>query len=118
MCIRDRTIAGRPSENLKLKTLNFLRFHAFGLERVLGDFHQVSKRGGIGGGEVGEDLAVERDFRGLEAFNKTAVGDAGGAGGGVDAHLPEITEGAFLDATVAVGILPGMINGVGGVAVK
>ena len=47
-------------------------------------------------GDVGEDLAVEADLRGLEAFHETAVGQAGGAGGGVDADLPEIAEGAFL----------------------
>src|SRR3974390_2645143 len=87
-------------------------------ERGLGSVDDFAKRGGIGGGDVGDDLAVEGDFRGLEAFHKSAVGQASFADGGIDARLPEVAEGALFGAAIAVGVLPAMVNGVGGVAVK
>ena len=42
----------------------------------------------------------------------------GGAGGGVDARLPEIPEGALLSAAVAISVLTPVIDGIGGVAIK
>ncbi len=74
--------------------------------------------GGVGSGEVGEDLAVESDFGRLETFHKTAVGDASGAGCGINANLPQGAEGSLFGAAIAKGVLPAMINGIGGVAVK
>jgi len=93
-------------------------FGGFGLQRGLGDFDQFGKRSRIGGGEVGQDFAVERDLGGLQAFHEAAVGCAGGAGGGIDADLPEGAESAFLDAAVAEGVGAAVVNGIGGIAVE
>ncbi len=90
----------------------------FVLQRGLGDVHQLGKRGGVLRGDVGEHFAVERAFGGFEAFHKPAVGQTGGASTGIDADLPKVTERAFLDAAVAIGVLTTVIHGVGGVAVK
>ena len=88
------------------------------LERVLSELDDFAKRGGVRGGEVGEDLAVQFDLRGLQALDEAAVGHANGADGGVDTGLPEITEGALLGLAVAEGVLPAVIKGVGGVTVE
>jgi hypothetical protein len=72
--------------------------------------------GFIGDGEVGEDFAVDLDAGGLEAFHKSAVGQAVGAGGGVDALDPQVAEGALADLAVTVVIGQGLPNGVFGVA--
>src|SRR5204863_4360518 len=66
----------------------------------------------------GKNLAVERAFGGFEAFHEAAVGQAGGADGGVDADLPEVTESALLGAAIAVGVLAAVVDGVGRVAIQ
>jgi len=88
------------------------------LQRVLGDVDDFEKRGVVGRGEIRNDLAVELALGGDQTFDETAVGDAGGAGGGVDARLPEIAIDALLGAAVTVGVLPAVVHGVGRVAVK
>src|SRR5580704_8728066 len=62
--------------------------------------------GFIGHGEIGEDLAIEVDAGGLKAFDEAAVGKAVGAGGGVDARLPEHAEIAL--ARLAIAGRPGL----------
>ena len=49
---------------------------------------------------------------------ESAVSDAGGAGGGIDANLPQGAESALLGFTVAEGVGLGLVGGVFGVAVK
>ena len=103
-------------ENRNLE--NRLSLRGFGLQRVLGDLDQLGKRRAIRGRDVGEDFAVEGDFGGFEAFHEAAIGGAGGASGGVDTNLPQRAEVALLGAAVAEGVLPAVIDGVGGVAIK
>ena len=91
---------------------------SFGFEGGLGDLHQLAESTRIGRGEVSQNFSVEGDFGGFEALDKTAVGQARGARGRVDADLPQITESPFLYATIAEGILPAMIDGIGCIAVK
>ena len=49
----------------------------------------------VGDGEIGENLAIETDVRGFQAFGETAVGQALRADGGVQALDPKITESPF-----------------------
>jgi len=90
----------------------------FGFERVLGDLDQFDKGGVVLRSQVGNDLAVERDLRGLQTFHEPAVGKARSAGSGVDADLPERAEIPFFGLAIAIGILAAMIERVGRVAVK
>src|SRR6516225_7016194 len=86
------SIAGRPFCCSKIENRNLenrLSLRGFGLQRVLGDLDQLSKRRVVGGRDVSEDFAVEGDFGGFEAFHEAAVGGAGGASGGVNANLPQ-----------------------------
>src|SRR5579872_1128872 len=120
---RSKTKNGRPSSGRPLlfesRNCGFRSgLGGLGLQRVLGDFHQLAKGGVVRGGDVREDLPVQGDFRGLQPFHEPAVGGAGAAGRGVDAYLPELAEGALLHLPVAKGILLGMIGRVGGVTVK
>ena len=115
------SIAGRPFCCSKIENRNLenrLSLRGFGLQRVLGDLDQLSKRRVVGGRDVSEDFAVEGDFGGFEAFHEAAVGGAGGASGGVNANLPQRAEVTLLGAAIAEGILPAMIDGVGGIAIK
>jgi len=88
------------------------------LQRVLGDVDDFEERGVVGRSEIRNDLAVEFALGSNQAFDETAVSDASGARGGVDARLPEVTIDAFLRAAIAVGVLSAVIDGVGRVAVK
>ena len=82
------------------------------LQRGFGDVHDFGERGGVGRGDVRQNLAIELAFGRVEAFDKAAVGQTEFANGGVDAGLPEITEGALFAAAIAVGVLPAVVNGV------
>ena len=76
----------------------------------------VLGQGGLGGldehgegrrvvdGQVGQDLAVDLDTRGLEALDEAVVGQAVGPGAGVDALDPELAEVALLLAPVVVAV--------------
>ena len=56
--------------------------------------------------------AMAADETGLrQAVDELRVGEAFGAGGGVDALDPQGAEVALLGAAVAVGVLPGAIHG-------
>src|SRR5690606_29292504 len=70
---------------------------------------------GFIGGDGGQDLAVQLDARLVQAVHELRVGEAFGAGRGVDALDPQGAERALLVATVAVGVLTGAIHcGLGG----
>ena len=88
------------------------------LERVLRDIHDFKECGVVGRSEIRNDFAVEFALRGDQAFDEAAVGDAGFAGGGIDARLPEVAVNALFCAAIALGVLPAVIHGVGSVAVK
>ncbi|MPN02394.1 hypothetical protein SDC9_149610 [bioreactor metagenome] len=101
-----------------LKTAGNLSLGGFGFQSVLGNFDQGAKSGVVGRSDIGKDLAIKGHLGGLQAFHEAAVGGAGRAGGGIDADLPQIAEGAFLNAAIAIGILAAVINSVRGVTVK
>src|SRR5690606_4300117 len=69
------------------------------------------KRGLVVDGDIGEHPTVELDARLLETGDQLAVGDAFGAGLGIDTGDPQGTEGALLDATVAERVLTGLGDG-------
>jgi hypothetical protein len=80
--------------------------------------YEFAKRSRVGGRDVGERFAVERDFGGFESFNESAVSDARRACRGIDPNLPQVTEGALFAAAVAIRVLASVINRVGSVAVE
>src|SRR5206468_12492148 len=50
-----------------------LRCRGLGLQRVLGLLHQAGKSDLIANREIAQDLAVERDVRGVQPFDEAAV---------------------------------------------
>lgn len=90
----------------------------FGLQRSLGDFDKLAESGGVSSGKISDDFAIKHDLRSFESLHKSAVGQTGGAGGGVDANLPEHAEITFLGLAIAEGVLASMIERIGGVSVK
>src|SRR5690606_41907880 len=66
--------------------------------------------GGVGG-HVGQDLAVQFDAGFAQTVDELRIGEAFNAGGGVDALDPQGAEAALLGAAVAVGVLPGAVDG-------
>ena len=104
---------------IKLRNANLpSSLGGFGLQRGLGDFDQLAESGVVSSRKISDDFAVQRDLRSLESFHKSAVGQTGGAGGGVDANLPEHAEIPLLGFAVAEGVLASVIERVGGVTVK
>src|SRR5262249_15188288 len=93
-------------------------FGGLGLQRVLGDFDQLTKRAVIRRGKISQNLAVQAHFRGFEAFHESAVGGPGSASRRVNPDLPEGAEIALFGAAIAKGILAAMVNGIGGVTIK
>src|SRR5688500_7927354 len=69
---------------------------------ALRELRDLPERFGIVPREVGEDLAIDVDARGLEAGHEAAVAQAVEPGRGVDARDPEGPELALLLAAVAV----------------
>ena len=65
-------------------------------------------------GEIGEDLAVDFDPGLVQAIDKSAIGQAEFTRRGVDALDPQGAEVALLGATVAIGILFGLLDGLNG----
>src|ERR1700722_6517424 len=65
-----------------------------GFDRI-GLIHQSLERGGLMDGEVGENLAVDLDPGASQPADKSAVGEAMLAHGGVDALDPEGAEVAL-----------------------
>src|ERR1043165_2479157 len=90
----------------------------FALQSVFGDVDQFSKGGRICGRDVRQNLAVKGNFGGLQTFHKAAISRAGGAGGRIDADLPEGTEVSFFGFAVPEGVGPSMIQRVGSITVE
>src|SRR5262249_3451247 len=66
-------------------------------------------------GEIRQHLAVDNNARLGEAVDKSAVGHAERTHSGVDALDPERAEGALLQLSATVGLLPGTAGrGLGG----
>src|SRR5690348_12125736 len=64
--------------------------------------------------DVGQDLAVEVDARELQRVDELAVGQSLGANRGVDALDPQGAEAPLLHLAVAIGVLPGLFDGLAG----
>ena len=69
-------------------------------------------------GDVGQDLAVQFDVRGLEALDEAAVADAGVAAGGVETDDPQAAEFTLLLLAIAIGVLPRVLDGFFRVAIE
>src|SRR5438552_11880464 len=95
-------VIGRRYRKKLLRRL--LRFR-FVLERGLHLLDDSLERGFVGDGEIGKNLAIESDVRGLQAFGETAVGETLRADGGVQALDPTITESALARFAIALGPL-------------
>jgi len=95
-----------------------LSLRRLGLQRALGNLDEFAKTRIVCRGDVGNDLAIQPDLRGFQPFHESAVSGAGGAGGGVNANLPERTKRALLDLAIAESVLTAMVQGVGGVAIQ
>src|SRR5690606_35642943 len=66
---------------------------------------ESAERGGVGDGQVGEDLAIDLDARLAEAGDEAAVADVVLATGGVDPLDPELAELTLAGAAVAERVL-------------
>src|ERR1035438_1453654 len=60
-------------------------------ESRFGGGHQLLESGIVFEGDVRQNLAIQVHAGGLQAVQELAVGKAGGAAGGVDAHDPQRT---------------------------
>src|SRR5690242_20659561 len=69
---------------------------------LLRDLDERGERGGVVHGQLGQDLAVDLDVRGLQTLDEAVVRDAVGAGSGVDALDPQLTEVALALLAVVV----------------
>ncbi len=69
-------------------------------------------------GQIGEDLAVERDVGGGQPGDEAAVKDVVLLAGGTDALNPEAAKGTLAGLAVTRGVLLGLVDGVLGVAVE
>src|SRR6478609_10717666 len=98
--------------------LSLRGLRVLGLQRVLGGGDQFIKRAVIRRGDVGEDLAIQTDLRGLQTLHETAVSHARRASSRVDANLPQRAVIALLGLAIAEGVLPAVIERIGGVAIK
>src|SRR6266542_4685545 len=70
----------------------------------LGQLDQLREGGRVVHGQVGEDLAVDLDLGQAQALDEAVVGDAVGAGRGVDALDPQPAEVALARPAVTVGV--------------
>src|SRR4051812_4443319 len=64
--------------------------------------------------DVGEHFAVERDAGEVQRVDELAVGQPLGAGRGVDPLDPQGAEAPLLHLAVAIGVLPGLLDGLAG----
>src|SRR6266496_1431737 len=109
MAILRNTTLGQEKQSGPIKCPSGLG-GGFSNERVLGDPDQLAKSSGVLCGEIGQHLAIERHLCGLQSFHESAVSEAGGAGGGIDADLPQRPEIAFFRFAIAIGVLAAMIE--------
>ena len=91
--------------------LGLLCSGGLGLQRVLGLLHQTVKGNLVTNREIAEDLAVEHDVRGCEAFNESAVGHAGSAASGIESHDPKTAIIGLLLLAIDIRVLPRVLNG-------
>src|SRR5260221_10226122 len=98
-----RRIRGCRKLILQARNLRRLLRGVLRLERGFRFVEDRVERGGVGYGEIGEDLAVEVDPGGFQALDESAVSQAICARGGVDALLPEHAEIALPGLAIAVG---------------
>src|SRR5258708_34406637 len=54
-----------------------------------GDLEQFRKSGGVRGGHIGKNFAVQRAVGGFQALDEAAVSGGGSAGRSIDADLPQ-----------------------------
>src|SRR5690348_3133897 len=64
--------------------------------------------------DVGEHLAVERDAGEVQRMDELAIGQSLGANRGVDSLDPQSAEAPLLHLAVAIGVLPGLLDGLTG----
>src|SRR5690606_40157075 len=102
----SRAAASRNSRTRKpcsLRVLQSHRLRAGGASRGLGRVHvrgqgllrdldERGERRRVVHGQLGQDLAVDLDVRGLQTLDEAVVRDAVGAGSGVDALDPQLAE--------------------------
>ncbi len=93
---------------LALTRLGLGRLRAFAV--FGGQLGDGSESCGIDDGEVGEDLAIDVDFRVLQVADETGVRRSVGAGRGVDAGDPEPAKIALFALSPDVRVLPGLVN--------
>src|SRR2546428_14133524 len=81
----------KTDEALKLSARLRLRccLGCFRLQRVLGGGNQLGECGAISGSQVRQDLSIQTNFGGLEAFHEAAIGQASGTRRSINANLPE-----------------------------
>ena len=115
---RSGAAAGGEPVRLALSITSGLRLRgrSLVLQRVLGLIDQHVERRFIPNCNVGQDLAIEIDSGGLEPLYEAAVADACIAAGCIEAHDPETAHLGLLLFPVTVGILPGMLDSLLGVA--
>src|SRR5262249_27561390 len=89
----------------------------FGFERILRDSDQLIKRSLICRGEVSHNLPVEGHLRGFQSLDQSAVSHARSPGGSIYTDLPERSEVALLGPSISIGVLPAVIQRIGGVAI-
>src|SRR5688572_3365966 len=63
---------------------------------------------------VGQDLPVEVDVGELQRMDELAIGQSLGANRRVDALDPQGTEAPLLHLAIAIGVLPGLLDGLAG----
>ena len=85
--------------------------------RLLGDFHQLSERGGVVHGQVSQHLAVDFDVLLLQTVDKGGIAHAAQAGGGVDTDDPQAAEVALAQFAAGVGVAQGAAHLFAGSAV-
>ncbi len=87
-------------------------FDAFEIcQSCLGLCDQHAERFGLGDREIAQHLAVNGNLSLAEAVDKSAIGQSVVADGSVDTLDPQGAEIALLDATIAVGVLAGLFDG-------
>src|SRR5690606_622692 len=80
-------------------------------KRGLGLGDQHAERFGLGDREIAQHLAVDGNLSLAEAVDKSTIGQSVIPHGGVDTLDPEGAEIALLDATIAIGVLAGLFDG-------
>ena len=83
-------------------------------ERFLGSCNDGSEGSTFVHRQIGHHLAVQFDPGQLRAVHELRIGQPFGAHGGVDSLDPQGTEIPLLHLAVAIGVLPGLLDGLAG----